>query len=51
MGFDVLQKFNPSLDSIQTQNLLQNTNLSQENKNLLNQVDRKISAVRYFGGF
>ncbi|MDE5926272.1 MAG: hypothetical protein K2N75_08280 [Helicobacter sp.] len=51
VGFDVLQKFNPSLDSAQTQNILQNTNLSQENKNLLNQVDRKISAIRYFGGF
>ena len=27
MGFDVLYKINPSLDSAQTQNLLQNTNL------------------------
>lgn len=51
MGFDVLYKFNPSLDSTQTQNLLQNTNLSKENLNLLSQVDRKIGAVRYFGGF
>ncbi|PKT76900.1 hypothetical protein BCM35_02965 [Helicobacter winghamensis] len=51
MGFDVLYKFNPSLDSTQTQNILQNANLSKENLNLLSNVDRKISAVRYFGNF
>ena len=51
MGFDVLYKFNPSLDSAQTQNLLQNTNLSQSNKDLLSEVDKKIGAVRYFGNF
>ncbi|MBX7490019.1 hypothetical protein [Helicobacter turcicus] len=51
IGFDVLYKFNPSLDSTQTQNILQNTNLSKENMNLLSNVDRKISAVRYFGNF
>lgn len=51
MGFDVLYKFNPSLDSSQTQNLLQNANLSQSNKDLLGAVDKKIGAVRYFGNF
>lgn len=51
IGFDVLYKFNPSLDSSQTQNLLQNANLSQSNKDLLGAVDKKISAVRYFGNF
>ena len=51
MGFDVLYKINPSLDSAQTQNLLQNTNLSQSNKDLLSEVDKKIGAVRYFGNF
>lgn len=51
IGFDVLYKFNPNLDSSQTQNLLQNTNLSQSNKDLLGVVDKKISAVRYFGNF
>ena len=51
MGFDVLYKFNPSLDSAQTQNLLQNTNLSQSNKDLISEVDKKIGAVRYFGNF
>lgn len=51
IGFDVLYKFNPKLDSAQTQNILQNTNLSKENANLLSQVERKISAVRYFGNF
>lgn len=51
MGFDVLYKFNPSLDPMQTQNILQNANLSKENMNLLSNVDRKISAVRYFGNF
>lgn len=51
MGFDVLYKFNPSLDSAQTQNILQSANLSKENVSLLNNVDRKISAVRYFGNF
>ncbi len=51
VGFDVLYKFNPNLDSTQTQNILQNTNLSKENMNLLSQVDRKINAIRYFGGF
>ena len=51
IGFDVLYKFNPSLDSAQTQNLLQNTNLSQSNKDLLSEVDKKIGAVRYFGNF
>ncbi|MCI5968708.1 hypothetical protein [Helicobacter sp.] len=51
MGFDMLYKFNPSLDSTQTQNLLQNANLSKENLNLLSNVERKISAVRYFGNF
>lgn len=51
IGFDVLCKFNPSLDSSQTQNLLQNANLSQSNKDLLGAVDKKISAVRYFGNF
>ena len=51
MGFDVLYKFNPSLDSAQTQNLLQNTNLSESNKDLLSEVDKKIGAVRYFGNF
>lgn len=51
IGFDVLYKINPNLDPAQTQNILQNTNLSKENANLLSQVDRKVSAVRYFGGF
>lgn len=51
IGFDILQKFNPSLDSTQTQNLLQNGNLSKESANLLSQVDKKINAIRYFGGF
>lgn len=51
MGFDILSKFNPSLDSQTTQNLLENSNLSSENRNLLANVDKKISAVRYFGGF
>ncbi|TLD85050.1 hypothetical protein LS70_000355 [Helicobacter sp. MIT 11-5569] len=51
MGFDVLYKINPSLDSAQTQNILQNSNLSKENINLLSNVDRKIGAVRYFGNF
>ena len=40
IGFDVLYKINPNLDSAQTQNILQNTNLSKENANLLSQ-DRK----------
>lgn len=51
VGFDILQKFNPSLDSTQTQNLLQNRNLSKESANLLSQVDRKVNVIRYFGGF
>ena len=51
IGFDVLYKFNPSLDSSQTQNLLPNATLSQSNKDLLGAVDKKISAVRYFGHF
>ncbi|WP_299546651.1 hypothetical protein [uncultured Helicobacter sp.] len=51
MGFDVIYKFNPNLDSTQTQNLLQNANLSKENMNLLSNVERKINAVRYFGNF
>ena len=51
MGFDILSKLNPNLDSKTTQNLLDNSNLSDENRNLLANVDKKISAVRYFGGF
>ncbi|EES89825.1 hypothetical protein [Helicobacter canadensis] len=51
MGFDILSKLNPSLDSKTTQNLLNNSNLSDENRNLLANVDKKINAVRYFGGF
>lgn len=51
IGFDILQKFNPNFDSTQTQNLLQNGNLSKESANLLSQVDRKVNVIRYFGGF
>lgn len=51
MGYDVLVKYNPSLDSAQTQNLLQHANLSKDTINLLNNVDTKIGAVRYFGNF
>ncbi len=51
IGFDILQKFNPNFDSTQTQNLLQNGNLSKESVNLLSQVDRKVNVIRYFGGF
>ncbi|MDD6055124.1 MAG: hypothetical protein SOW25_00780 [Helicobacter sp.] len=51
MGFDVINKFNPSLDSAKTQEMLKNSNLSQQSTELLNNVDKKIAMVRYFGGF
>ncbi|CAM2816501.1 hypothetical protein [Helicobacter burdigaliensis] len=51
MGFDLLAKLNPTLDSNITNNLIQNSNLSSENAKLLSNVDKKIGAVRYFGGF
>ncbi|MDA3966680.1 MULTISPECIES: hypothetical protein [Helicobacter] len=51
MGFDIILKNNPTLDAGVTQNLLKNPNLTQESFNLLSGVDKKISAVRYFGGF
>ncbi len=50
-GFDVLYRFNPQLDVGQTKTLLQNQNLTQESLKLLNQVNQKVGAVRYFGGF
>ncbi|PZT47938.1 hypothetical protein B6S12_06375 [Helicobacter valdiviensis] len=51
IGFDLLQKLNPSLDSNITNELIQNSNLNSENAKLLSNVDKKIGAVRYFGGF
>lgn len=51
MGFDIIAKNNPSLDTEVTQNLLKNSNLSEDSFNLLSSVDKKINAVRYFGGF
>ena len=51
IGFDILYKYNPSLDSARTQSMLQNMNLSRENVNLLSSVERKVNAVRYLGGF
>ena len=44
-------KLNPTLDTQTTQNILQTPTLSEENRNLLANVDKKIGAVRYFGGF
>ena len=51
MGYDILMKLNPTLDTQTTQNILQTPTLSEENRNLLANVDKKIGAVRYFGGF
>lgn len=51
IGFDVILKNNPTLDVGVTQNLLKNPNLTKESFDLLSGVDKKISAVRYFGGF
>ena len=51
MGYDILIKLNPTLDTQTTQNILQTPTLSEENRNLLANVDKKIGAVRYFGGF
>ncbi|WP_104722700.1 hypothetical protein [Helicobacter mesocricetorum] len=51
MGFDILQKYNPTLDPQQTKNILETSNLSAENLQLLKTIDKKIGAIRYFGRF
>lgn len=51
MGFDILQKYNPNLNPQQTKNILETSNLSAENLQLLKNLDKKIGAIRYFGGF
>lgn len=51
MAFDVLYKFNPSLESSGNAALAKSPNLNPQISDLLASVGNKIDAVRYFGNF
>lgn len=49
MGFNLLYQMNPTFDAKTSQNIISNLNTNYAN--LLDNVDKKVQMMRYFGGF